>query len=87
MKKIKRSTLIPLLLTVYLALMASIGHKEYAAGRMSALYYYGVIAATLAVIVLLHFSLKRRERLRAERLDDMHRQSSDNDKQSTDNDK
>lgn len=74
--KIKRSTLIPVILLAYLAVMASIGYKEYAAGRMSALYYYGVIAVTLAVIVLLHFNLKRRERLRAERLRDIDNQTS-----------
>lgn len=66
-RKLKRSTLLPILLLIYLAVMACIGWPEYAAGRSSALYYWGIIAATLAVIVLLHFNLKRRERLRAQR--------------------
>ena len=39
MKKIKRSTLIPLVLAVYLMVMASIGWGDYASGRTSALYY------------------------------------------------
>ena len=67
MKKIPRSTLIPLVLLVYLAVMATIGYGDYAAGRTSALYYFGIIAITLVILVLLHFSLKRRERMRAER--------------------
>lgn len=62
--KIKRSTLIPAVLLVYLAVMAGIGYPEYAAGRTSALYYFGIIAITLVVLVLLHFSLKRREKYR-----------------------
>lgn len=40
MKKIQRSTIVPLLLVVYLAVMSYIGYPEYEAGRMSALYYF-----------------------------------------------
>ena len=69
----KKSTVIPLVLGVYLALMASIGWPDYAAGRTSATFYFGVIIITLAILVLLHFNLKRRERLRRERLDDINR--------------
>ena len=69
--KVKRSTLVPSLLTVYLAVMAYIGWGGYASGRESALYYFGIIAATLLVIVLLHFNLKKRERLRRERVQDI----------------
>lgn len=71
--KLKRSTVLPVILTVYLAVMAGIGYPEYAAGRTSPLMYFGIIAITLAVIVLLHFNLKRRERYRRERLDDIRR--------------
>ena len=71
--KIKRSTLIPAILAVYLAVMAWIGYPEYAAGHTSALYYFGIIATTIVILILLHFSLKRRERLRRERIDDMER--------------
>ncbi len=74
----KKSTVIPLVLGVYLALMASIGWPDYAAGRTSATFYFGVIIITLAILVLLHFNLKRRERLRRERLDDLAK--SDNNK-------
>ncbi len=69
--KIKKSTLLPLTLLAYLAVMSYIGYADYAAGRSSALYYFGVIGATLLVIILLHFSLKHRERLRNERENDM----------------
>ena len=76
--KARRSTVIPLILLVYLAVMATIGWDEYAAGRSSALYYFGVIGVTLAVIVLLHFNLKRRERLRSEREADIRRNQNNN---------
>ncbi len=76
--KLQRSTVIPCLLLIYLGVMACIGYPEYAAGRTSALEYFGIIAVTIAVIVLLHFNLKRRDRLRRERLDDIERQSKNN---------
>lgn len=63
--KVKRSTLLPLILLVYLAVMAYIGRGEFLAGNY--LYYFGIIGATLLCIILLHFFLKKRERLRAER--------------------
>lgn len=71
MKKIKRSTSIPVILAAYLAVMAYIGYEGYADGRTSALNYFGVIVVTSLIIVLLHFSLKRREKLRQERIDDI----------------
>lgn len=67
MKRFKRSTLIPLILIIYLAVMSYIGYADYAAGVTSALYYFGIIAVTLLCIFLLHLSLKRRERLRRQR--------------------
>lgn len=71
MKKIQRSTIVPLLLVVYLAVMSYIGYHEYEAGRMSALYYFGIIIVTLGIIIALRFLLKKRERLRKEREDDI----------------
>lgn len=76
--KLSRATLIPGLLLIYLAVMSAMGWKEYAAGRTTPMEYFGVIALTLGIIVLLHFSIKRRERLRRERLDDMAGQHDDN---------
>ncbi len=76
--KIKRSTLIPAILLVYLAVMTIPGYKQYAAGTMSATEFFGIIGVTLAVIVALHFTIKRRERLRAEREADMKRNEINN---------
>ena len=73
--KIKKSTLIPLVLAVYLAVMARIGYPEYAAGRTSALYYFGIIGATIVILIALHFNLKRRERYAREREMDMENHS------------
>lgn len=74
----KRSTIIPVVLGLYLAVMASIGWGDYAAGRTSATFYWGVIAVTLVVLVLLHLNLKRRERYRRERLDDINKNQKQN---------
>ena len=73
--KIQRSVLIPAVLAGYLAVMAVIGWPDYASGRTSALQYFGTIGVTLIILVLLHFNLKRRERLRRERMDDLKRSS------------
>ncbi len=73
--KVKRSTLIPAALLVYLAVMSVFGWRQYSAGTMTSTEYYGIIAITLAVIVLLHFNLKRRERLRQQRLDEQTKDS------------
>lgn len=70
MKKIPRSTLIPVILLIYLAVMSYIGYGDYASGKSTPLFYFGVIGVTLLVILLLHLSLKRRDRLRREREDD-----------------
>mgnify|MGYP001061872290 CR=1 FL=1 len=60
MKKIKKSTLLPLLLLIYLAFMAYQGLPYFYAGRYA--YYFGIIIATLIIIVLLHFTLKHWEK-------------------------
>lgn len=69
MKKIPRSTLIPSILLVYLAVMSYFGYIEYATGKSSPLYFYGIIVTTLVVIFLLHLTLRRKERLRNQRND------------------
>lgn len=63
--RLKKSIIVPIVLLAYLAVMARIGWKQYSAGMMSAMYYFGVIVLSAVAIVLLHFSLKRRERLRS----------------------
>ena len=64
MAKIRKSTLIPIALLVYLAVMATIGWRNWQAGQLTTRYYFGMVAITLLCIILLHFSLRRRERLR-----------------------
>lgn len=75
MKVPPRSTLIPAVLLVYLGVMSYIGFDEFRAGHY--LYYFSIIGVSLLAIVLLHFSLKRRERLRREREEDMRRNDRD----------
>lgn len=69
MKKYKKSTYLPILLLLYLGTMSYIGFNEFLKGNY--LYYFGIIGATLLVIVLLHFSLKRKENLKQEREDEL----------------
>lgn len=61
-RHLRRSTVIPILLLIYLAVMSYIGRGELAQGHY--LYYFSIIALTLAAIVGVHFSLKRREQAR-----------------------
>lgn len=63
--KLKRYNVIPALLVLYLAAMAIIGLPELYAGHY--LYYFGIIAATLACIIALRFVLKKRHNLRNKR--------------------
>lgn len=58
----KPSTYIPLLLLIYLAVMAWIGRFELYAGRY--VYYFGLIAITLGCIAALRYFLLKRERNR-----------------------
>jgi hypothetical protein len=44
--------------------MSIIGWQGYSVGRITTFHYFGIIAITLVVIVLLHFSLKKREQQR-----------------------
>lgn len=62
MRKYKKSTVLPILLLIYLAVMSYIGLPELRAGHY--LYYFGIIGATLVCILLLHLSLKHRENRR-----------------------
>ncbi|MDE6332812.1 MAG: hypothetical protein K2L80_09440 [Muribaculaceae bacterium] len=62
--KFKRSVVIPSLLAVYLSVMAIIGYPDFKAGATSPKEYFGTIAVTLIVIVLLHFNIRHRDRLK-----------------------
>lgn len=61
----KKSTYIPLLLLIYLGVMSYIGRGEFLSGNY--FYYFGIIGTTLVCIILLHFFMKKRDRLRRER--------------------
>ena len=65
MKRYKKSTIIPLALLVYLIGMAYIGRSHFYAGEY--VFYFGVIGVTLFIIVLLHFMLKKREKMQQKR--------------------
>lgn len=58
---LRRSTWLPAVLLVYLAVMSWIGRGELADGNY--IYYFGIIFISLAVIGLLHVFLKKRENL------------------------
>ena len=60
-RRVPRSTWLPILLLLYLAVMSYIGLPEFYAGNY--LYYFGIIGITLVVIVLLHIFLKKREQI------------------------
>ncbi len=68
--KPKRSTVIPLCLLVYLAIMAWVGRGRLQAGEY--LYYFGVIGGSLAIIALLYWSLRRKEALRERREEELY---------------
>lgn len=73
--KLKRSTFIPLLLLFYLLFMAIyFGYPSYQQGAITIVEFAGIVVTTLIVLLLLHFSLKKRERLRREREEDMRNQ-------------
>lgn len=73
--KFKRSTLIPVLLLIYLIVMAYIGRGEFQAGNYA--YYFGIIGTTLICIILLHFVIRKRERLKNERESDIRKSSTE----------
>lgn len=65
--KLQKSTYVPVILLVYLAVMSVIGYRGLRTGQNSPTYYYGTIAVTLLIIILLHFFIKKREKYRRER--------------------
>lgn len=79
MNKFKRSTVLPAILFVYLCVMACLGYKGVRSGETSLTTYILTIAVTLALIVVLHFFLKKREQIRQRKLaDNDKQQNSDN---------
>lgn len=78
MKKFKRSTVIPLCLLIYLAAMAYVGRDNFFSGNK--LYYFVVLGISLAIIVLLHFALRKKEQLRQSHEEENQYGTYDNDK-------
>ena len=64
--KFKKSTIIPFALTVYLAIMAYYGRSMYFTGEK--LQYFGVIGITSIIIIILHFSLKKKEQVKEQNI-------------------
>ena len=63
--KIKRSVVFPSIMLAYLAAMAWVGRDRLERGEY--LYYFGIIGIGLIIIVLLYFSLRKKEQLRDRR--------------------
>lgn len=74
--KVKMSTIMPVLLAIYLAVMAWVGRHRLADGEY--FYYYGVIGVCLVIIVTTHFVLKKREYYRQKRREEAEYGSYDN---------
>lgn len=62
-KKIPRHILYPLIMLIYLGVMAWIGRDRLLVEK-NYLYYFGVIAADLVVIFGVYFFVKKRDKLR-----------------------
>lgn len=71
--KFERHIVVPCILLVYLAVMAWLGVDGLKTGQTTLAQYIGTIVVTLGVIILLYFFMKKRARLRRERLDDINR--------------
>ena len=69
--KYSRAIIVPALLLVYLAVMAYLGLDGLRSGQTSLAAYVATIVVSLGVTILLHFLLKKRERLRRERMEDL----------------
>lgn len=60
--KIKKSTFLPAILLIYLFVMAYIGRDLLFASEY--VHYFSVFGVSLIVIVILHFTLKKREKMK-----------------------
>lgn len=63
----KKSTAIPALLVLYLAIMSAIGLPNLLNGHLLPIYYFGLIIATLIAIFYLRRNLLAREKKRINR--------------------
>ena len=70
--KPKRSTIIPLCLLAYLAVMAWVGRGQITKQEPDYFQYFGIIGISLVIIVLLYFALRRKEALRQRREEELY---------------
>ena len=59
--KLKRHIVLPLVMLIYLAVMAIIGYRNHVR------YYWPILAASLLIIAALYWSLRKKEQLRQRR--------------------
>lgn len=81
--KIKRSVVFPLIMLAYLAVMAWLGRDRLERGEY--LYYFGIIGVGLIIIVLLYFSLRKKEKLREQRENEQYGTYDDDEKKADKN--
>ena len=82
--RFKRSTILPLALLIYLAVLAWIARGRFYNGDY--LYYFGVIGGSLIIIGLLYIVLRKRDRLRQEQEENLYGTYPDNDVSTDDDD-
>ncbi len=81
--KPKRSTIIPLCLLAYLAVMAWMGRGQITKPEPDYLQYFGIIGISLVIIVLLYFALRRKEALRRRREEELYGTYADEEKENS----
>ncbi len=69
--KSKRTIIMPIVLAIYLAVMSYIGYGGVERGEMPMLQYVLTVLGSAVVVEALYFVLRRREKLRREREEDM----------------
>lgn len=69
-RRFQRSTVLPLALLIYLAVLAWIARGRFYSGDY--LYYFGVIGGSLIIIALLYIVLRKRDRMRREQEEELY---------------
>ena len=82
MKPLKKSTFIPAVLLLYLAVMAYLGRDKLIAGNY--LEYFGILIVTLLCILFLFFTLRKQEQVRDRRRKEMEAKQEMKDTDTTD---
>lgn len=82
MKPLKKSTFIPAVLLLYLAVMAYLGRDKLIAGNY--LEYFGILIVTLLCILFLFFTFRKQEQVRERRRKEMEAKQEMKDTDTTD---